>query len=171
MIESWAEVEGDFRWTLGRRANERPLMLVCGLNPSTADARQNDPTVLRWLHFALSWGHGGYIAVNVFPFRSSKPAECKKWLADDVANVAKILARNLETIRYQRQECTRAVACWGAFDIEHPTVQATIEALGEPLYCFGTNFDGSPIHVMARGARRVENSQQPVLWTPPGASV
>lgn len=165
MIDSWADVEGDLRWTLGRRANDRPLMLVVGHNPSTADARKNDPTVLRWLHFALSWGHGGFIAVNLYPFRSSSPTECRRWQKDmDVDKLLAIMDRNIDVVLEQRALCSRAVACWGKVDPDAVALRNIIEPLREPLYCFGTNDDGSPKHVMARGAHRVENSQQPVVW-------
>jgi hypothetical protein len=167
MIEGWADVEGDYRWTLGRRANDRPLMLVVGHNPSTADARKNDPTVLRWLHFALTWGHGGYIAVNLYPFRSSSPAECRKWLASG-GHVPQLLDRNVEHILEQRALCSRAVVCWGKTSADDKMVHRVVADLTaereQPLYCFGTNDDGSPKHVMARGEHRIENSQKPVEW-------
>ncbi len=35
------------------------------LNPSTADAEQDDPTIRRCVGYAKAWGFGSYIAVNV----------------------------------------------------------------------------------------------------------
>lgn len=66
---------GTYRWTLQRRwaAGERVCWIM--LNPSTADAERDDPTVLRCMAFSRSWGYGGLIVVNLYPFRSSKPAE------------------------------------------------------------------------------------------------
>jgi hypothetical protein len=47
--------------------------MFIGLNPSTADERQDDPTIRRCIRFARDWGHGGLVMANVFPFRSTQP--------------------------------------------------------------------------------------------------
>src|SRR4051812_29487919 len=70
---------GTYRWTLTRRWAEGARVCFIGLNPSTADRRDDDPTMRRWTHFARSWGYGGFTAVNLYPYRSSCPAECREW--------------------------------------------------------------------------------------------
>jgi len=47
-------------------------MFVC-LNPSTADETQDDPTVLRCIGFAKSWGFGGIQMTKLFAFRATEP--------------------------------------------------------------------------------------------------
>lgn len=59
-------------WRYWDRA-KRPLCFLM-LNPSTADDLSNDPTVERCQRRALSMGFGGLEVVNIFAFRSTKPA-------------------------------------------------------------------------------------------------
>ncbi len=67
---------GTWRYELRRIWDDNlPLLVICMLNPSRADATINDPTVLNLIHFARLWGYGGILIVNLFAFRSSSPDE------------------------------------------------------------------------------------------------
>lgn len=50
----------------------RTLMVVA-MNPSTADAFQDDPSVRRMRGFAKSWGFGRLVVGNVMAYRSTDP--------------------------------------------------------------------------------------------------
>ena len=53
------------------------------LNPSTADARNNDPTIRRCMSLAQGWGYGSLAVVNLFAFRATRP-DVLKQAADPV---------------------------------------------------------------------------------------
>lgn len=48
------------------------------LNPSTADAEIDDPTITRCIGFAKSWGFGGLMVGNLWAYRATDPKELKK---------------------------------------------------------------------------------------------
>lgn len=96
-----------YRYTLWRRWDGTlPLVMMIGLNPSTANARQNDPTIRRCIAFARSWGHGGLIMTNLFAFRATYPTDLKA-AADPVG------PRNNLWIRRAARHANRIVALWG----------------------------------------------------------
>lgn len=47
------------------------------LNPSTADASKDDPTVAGCTRRSQAWGFSGLTVVNLFAFRSPKPADLR----------------------------------------------------------------------------------------------
>lgn len=50
-----------------------PPLVMCALNPSTADEWSGDPTVNRMVQRARNGGQGSFIIVNLFGFRSTSP--------------------------------------------------------------------------------------------------
>jgi hypothetical protein len=170
-----AEIDGPghcYRWTLKRIWDEStPPMLVIGHNPSTADALKDVPTVRRWRHFADAWGHGGVIAVNLYPYRSPSPDECWKWHRGDgeawPEEVRVVMERNYHVIQAQANKCTRVVLCWGDLAVRKDVPEKVIASLREKgwiLWCFGLTTSGNPKHIMARGRSRVPDSQEPMIW-------
>lgn len=67
--------DGKYRYLLGRRWADGPRATFIMLNPSTADAEQDDPTIRRCIGFAKAWGMGALQVVNLYAYRSTKPAE------------------------------------------------------------------------------------------------
>jgi hypothetical protein len=74
-----------------------------GLNPSTADERNDDPTIRKCVGFATRWGFGAIDMVNLFSIRSTDPdalidlagdlnrAESDGWLRDRFATASRIV--------------------------------------------------------------------------------
>lgn len=66
---------GTYRYVLTREWDAgRPAVAVCMLNPSTADATADDPTIRRCVGFARGWGYGRLVVVNLFALRATDPA-------------------------------------------------------------------------------------------------
>ena len=49
-------------------------VVFIGLNPSTAAAKEDDPTILKCIRFAKSWGYSELCMLNLFAWRSTDPS-------------------------------------------------------------------------------------------------
>jgi hypothetical protein len=129
-----------WRYALWREWDaSRPRVMLVGLNPSTADAKRDDPTIRRCIGFARDWGFGGVWVLNLFAFRATEPADLKA--ADDPVG-----ARNDQWLRRVARRCGRIVACWGnhgAFLGRSARVRAM---LGDRLEVIRLNASGEPAH-------------------------
>lgn len=119
-------------------------VLFIGMNPSTADATANDPTCAREWTFANREGYSGMVKANVGDYRATDP---KMLLAPGVVAVSE---QNLPTIRAAAAAASLVIMCHGKLNKAlAPAGKALVDALtddGIPLWCFGTNADGSPKH-------------------------
>ncbi len=70
-----------YRYQLSREWGVGPSCNFIMLNPSTADAEMDDPTIRRCVSFAKKWGCGKLIVTNLFGFRATNPKYMKA--ADD----------------------------------------------------------------------------------------
>lgn len=65
-----------YRYALSRVWDaSKPYALFIGLNPSTADEWEDDPTIRRCIGFAKGWGYGGLVMANLFAYRATEPAK------------------------------------------------------------------------------------------------
>ena len=67
---------GKYRYSLWRDWDWQGFanrVMFVGLNPSTADATNDDPTIRRCVRFATDWGFGGLVMVNLFAYRATDP--------------------------------------------------------------------------------------------------
>lgn len=133
-----------YRYEL-RRVWEPGEEFVCfiGLNPSTADAAQDDPTIRRCISFARSWGYGGLIMVNLFAYRLTDSKQLK--------NVPLPHGReNWNWIESASLEARVVIAAWGGHPMARIQGQRTrefLEACGVELKCiFENEKDKSPAH-------------------------
>lgn len=165
------------RWTLTRTWRAGPHVCWIGLNPSKADHRIDDPTTSRWIHFTNFWGFGAFVAVNLYPYRSSDPDDCRRW--SDWENngpdwhARDIILHNVDVVASEAKRAALVVACWGAGAWDDEFVEHVIEEImtGEAPYpaihCLGRTFGGDPIHPMARGRHRVPDDAKPIIWRAP----
>lgn len=110
-----------------------------GLNPSTADETQDDPTIRRCIGFARSWGFARLKMLNLFAFRATDPRELVG--CDDPSG-----PDNLCTIAKVVGGSDLVVCAWGAFPLagrEH--VDLVLELVAAP-HALGMTKNGSPRH-------------------------
>jgi hypothetical protein len=164
---------GTFRFTLSREWSDQwPRCAWLMLNPSTADASIDDPTIRRIVKFADAWGYGAVDVVNLAPLRTSQPANLWPWL--DSANLEKleVMLRNVDHIaRIAEGAALRVVAFGAEAGARHPDVtRAALEAFRDGAVCLGTNAAGWPLHPMARGRMRVPDNAASKFWRWPETS-
>ena len=129
-----------YRYTLWRTWSEGDgHVLFIGLNPSTADETQDDPTVRRCIGFAKEWGFGGIYMLNLFAFRATMPKDLKK-AADPVG------PHNLGYLKTYCDPAGMNVACWGSHGRFMGQGQRVIDIMGDHLQCFGLTKNGQPKH-------------------------
>ncbi|UBV18813.1 DUF1643 domain-containing protein [Mycolicibacterium fortuitum] len=149
---------GRYRYELIRRWGDGPLLEFVMLNPSTADAEKDDPTIRRCIGFGKAWGYGGIVVHNLYAYRATAP--------DMLANVDDPIGpANRDYLGNKIATCT--IAAWGA----HPAAVGwwngypynITAALKRPqLLCLGVNGNGSPKHPLY-----VPSSRTPIPWEAP----
>lgn len=77
------------------------------LNPSTADAETDDPTIRRCIGFAKRWGHDRLEVVNLFAWRATDPNELPR-VVEPVGGTS-----NTDAIRRVAASACTVVAAWG----------------------------------------------------------
>lgn len=113
-----------------------------GLNPSTADETNDDPTVRRCIRYSKSWGFGAYCMTNIFAFRATDPRDMKA-AADPIGP---------ENDRYLLEVAKSAgfvVCAWGthgAFKDRGNHVAELLRSNGIKPYCLKITQGGAPGH-------------------------
>lgn len=131
------------------------------LNPSTADARTNDATMRRVVHFSHRWGYAEVLVANLYSLRSPHPRDIAR------AGAGASNSANDYYMHVAMRRAEAVVFAWGAHPsarVRAPFARALAAARGLVPHCLGVTASGAPIHPMARGRRRVPDDAQPALW-------
>ena len=130
---------GRYRYWLRRRWN--PALSQCaviGLNPSTADAWVDDPTLRRCIGFATQWGYGSLLLVNLFAWRATDP--------HDLLETEKpVGAQTNLWLRRASEESELVLAAWGNGGLLHDRGRKVASRLTS-LHCLGATSRGMPRH-------------------------
>ena len=134
---------GRYRYKLTRQWMLGPLLPLVMLNPSTADAETDDPTIRRCMGFARREGAAGIVVVNRFAYRATDPAEMFK-ASDPFGrdNDATLLAVALMAAHTE----TPIVCAWGAASVSETRTPAILLSAGATLVCLGKTKHGRPRH-------------------------
>ena len=145
---------GKYRYLLTRKwGYGRPCGFVM-LNPSTADALHDDPTIRRCVGFAKAWGCAELTVVNLFAVRATSPRDMMR--ADDPVG-----PENKEHVQraatyvaggggdYSKPRAGPFVCAWGAhgsFWGQDETVLGWLEELLVPPLALRLTKHGHPAH-------------------------
>jgi len=144
---------GHFRYSLTRvwdAAPPRPGVVVwVMLNPSTADGREDDPTIRRCVGFSKAWGYGALQVVNLYSLRATDPRELRRAAArgDDVIGPEN-WARSVAALG----GAALVILAWGAFRAAfhcqswiHEIQLSKLAGCGD-LHVLGRTQGGDPVH-------------------------
>jgi hypothetical protein len=112
------------------------------LNPSTADALTDDPTIRRCIAFTKAWGLDSLLVVNLFALRATDPAGLLR-------HPAPVGEANDRFIREAVAPWSVVVVAWGAHKIAAARSQAVLDMLAARVAsvgCLGVTRDGCPRH-------------------------
>lgn len=116
-MEKYAKVSicGKYRYWLTRNwsseLNEHKKLVFIMLNPSTADAIDDDPTIRKCKGFAERLGFKGFKVVNLFSYRATNPKDLIKASKNGV-NIVGI--SNYEEIKIAVFKARTVIVAWGA---------------------------------------------------------
>jgi len=135
-----------FRYALWRRWDNSPknldTLLFIGLNPSTANATRDDPTVVRLINFAKSWGFGGLFVGNLFSLISPNPAPLFLGESPELPG-----GPNDKALLNMRLLSTVVMVGWGEFGQYAGTRPAEVlDLVCDPVHCIKMNQSGEPSH-------------------------
>lgn len=96
-----------YRFALWRIWDDsKPQVMFIGLNPSTADERSEDPTLIRCINYAKAWGFGSVCMANLFAYRATEPK-------DMLAEPEPVGIENDQWLVELSQKAALVVAAWG----------------------------------------------------------
>lgn len=132
---------GKYRYTLTREWDKSIKKVVfIMLNPSTADAYNDDQTIKRCINFAMKWGYGSLEVVNLFAYRATDWTELKE-VMDPIGS------ENDRYIMDAVKSAEKVVLAWGnncSFSKRHRKVLKML--LSYRTNCLKMNKSGHPAH-------------------------
>lgn len=131
-----------YRYALSREWGEGTKLVVIGLNPSTADAHTDDPTIRRCTGFARRWGFSGLVMLNLFAYRATEPRAMKA-AADPIGPV------NDTVLTLYATPDRMVVAAWGIHGVYRGRQAEVRHMMSEQcvaLHHLGLTAGGFPKH-------------------------
>lgn len=151
---------GRFRYTLWRAWGEQmkngvPMKYAnfIMLNPSTADATTDDPTIRRCVGFAKRWKLDGVAVTNLYPLRATDPAVMRSTPDRHGEHLSKLPAfegrlTNDNAVLAYATGAEIVVCAWGVH-AEPGKAHQLLGMLGHygiRTHCLGVTKDGHPRH-------------------------
>jgi len=152
--------DGVYRYHLWRRWTDGPgrFATFIMLNPSTADAEVDDPTIRRCIGFAKAWGMSGMEVLNLYALRATDPKRLRQ-VPDPVG------PGNDEWLRDRAGRASRngwpLIAAWGV-NAKSDRVRHVMSFPGmAALTALGTTKHGHPKHPLF-----LPRTSERTVWPP-----
>ncbi len=149
---------GHYRYTLHREwapaifGDSMKSMAFVMLNPSTATADRDDPTIRRCIGFARRERAHRLVVLNLYAWRATKPRDLLL-AADPTGGEA-----NDRAIAIEASRATLIICAWGAWRPSSESWRAAHDGrvravrdliantAGREMFCLGTTANGHPLH-------------------------
>lgn len=157
IVHRFADIDptGTYRYWLRRAWGEGDELVTLAfimLNPSTADAELDDPTVRKCVGFARRLGYTGVDVFNLYAYRATDPADLKRALRSGVDVVGPENDRRLLTMLTARlAQGDGVVAAWGAHAPDDRVRQVLSLPGSRALCTLGLTAKGIPRHPLMLG--------------------
>lgn len=133
---------GTYRYRLSRVWGDGCLLPFCMLNPSTADASEDDPTIRRCISFARREGFAGIEVVNLFAYRATSP----KAMFAAAFSFGPDNYSHLRAVAEAAKEYGAPIVCaWGTNASGREAIDI-FRSVGAEMRCLGKTKDGRPRH-------------------------
>ena len=151
----------NFRYWLSRDwpepdSGSRGCVNFIMLNPSTADAKIDDPTIRRVMNFSFSWGFRRLVVTNLFAYRSPSPKTLNELVRKSKPKTMNKISdsdspidgpRNRKTLRQFAKAADLIVCAWGNHGRLLGRNKDVLRLLASyDLYCLGMTAAGEPKH-------------------------
>lgn len=142
---------GKYRYRLERGSPAAPAVAFIMVNPSTADAAEDDATIRKCRGFAERAGYEHFIVGNLFAYRATDIKELRT-AADPIG------PDNDGHLDLILRDAALHVVAWGTLAKLPDTLRKRwvdvvrlADRVGCTLYCIGTNDDKHPRHPLMTG--------------------
>lgn len=149
-----------YRYTLSRQWGQGGVWVnFLMLNPSTADATVNDPTITRCIRRAQGMGAGGLIVTNLFAWRATDPDDMKR-AGDDAVG-----PENDQWILNAANISSQVICAWGNHG-RHLDRSAAVLKILEPhkhkLFALNVTQAREPQHPLYVSLKKIPQPFPPV---------
>ena len=162
-MKRYAEVSDGYRYKLSRiwEPTKNKILFIM-INPSTANANEDDKTIKTLLEITKKWpDYGGFYVGNLYPHITPRPAELRNIKYPD-----DIRARNEKSIEEMASDSTIIIYAWGTKgpDERQKEPEWLRKRMNRDIYVIGLSVKGVPKHPLQRSQYKHLIQEEPVLY-------
>ena len=163
MMQRSAEVSGAYRYKLSRiwEPTKNKILFIM-INPSTANATDDDRTIKALLEITKKWnGYGGFYVGNLYPHITPRPAELRTMAYPD-----DIRAINERSIEEMASDSSIIIYAWGTKgpDERQKEPEWLRKIMNRDVCVIGLSVKGVPKHPLQRSQYKYLIQEEPVLY-------